>query len=171
MSEELNNQPQQEPQSAAENNEAQNQTAETNNTTPPQQTPPPASPTPTSGYTSMYEKPASSNDLNDAVMPKNNMALGIAGTVISVLACCTFFWWIPGLVLGIVSIVFSTQVKSKFNAGDIDGAESAAKNAKICGFISIALGGLALLYLIIILITSGPVFMEEFNRQMEMQGY
>lgn len=160
MSEELNNNPLQESKPETENNETQPQTIES-------QTPPPASP----AYTSMYDKPNYNNN-NDAVMPKNNMALGIIGVVISVLSCCTVYVWLPGLILGIISIVFSTQVKSKFNLNDIDGAEKSAKNAKICGLISIALGILALIYLIVIMVTyGGPAFMDEFNRQMELQGY
>ena len=49
---------------------------------------------------------------------------------------CTFFCCLP---LGIVSIVYSTKVDSRWDAGDYAGAYSAAKKAKkwaLCGAIS-----------------------------------
>ena len=73
--------------------------------------------------------------------PSNYLVLAI----ISIL-CCT--------PLGIASVVFSTQVNSKFQMGDQAGAEDASKKAKMFGIIGISLGGAAaLIYLIFIIIT------------------
>src|SRR2546426_2678462 len=66
-----------------------------------------------------------------AVVP-NNMILAIIATVVSIIGCC--------LPHGVVSLIFAIQVNKKAQAGDIDGATNAAKQAKMCGWISIILG-------------------------------
>uniref|UniRef100_UPI0032166B9C CD225/dispanin family protein n=1 Tax=uncultured Draconibacterium sp. TaxID=1573823 RepID=UPI0032166B9C len=43
-------------------------------------------------------------------------------------------------IIGIVSIVFAAQVNSKWNAGDVEGAKEASKNAKLWAWISVAVG-------------------------------
>ncbi len=45
-----------------------------------------------------------------------------------------------GKIFGIVAIVFAAQVNSKWNAGDVEGAVSASKNAKLWSWISFAVG-------------------------------
>ena len=72
--------------------------------------------------------------------PQNYLALAI----ISTLFCCQIF--------GIISIIYATQVNSKYIAGDYDGAEKASKNAKLWGFLSI---GFALLIFVIAAILFG----------------
>ncbi|HEX6160583.1 MAG TPA: CD225/dispanin family protein [Thermoanaerobaculia bacterium] len=52
------------------------------------------------------------------------------------LCCCT--------PLGIVALVFSTQVNSKLIAGDIAGAQAASKNARTWMLIGVVLGILIL---------------------------
>ena len=66
----------------------------------------------------------------------NNLVLAIIATVISVIFCC--------LPHGLISLIFATQVNKKAAAGDIAGAVSAAKQAKIWAIVSIALGAVAL---------------------------
>jgi uncharacterized protein YqhQ len=61
----------------------------------------------------------------------NNMILAIVATVVS-LACC--------LPHGVVSLIFAMQVNKKAAAGDIDGANKAAKQAKMFAWISIIVG-------------------------------
>lgn len=56
--------------------------------------------------------------------PDNFLVFSILSTVL----CC--------LPLGIVAIVYSSQVDGKYNSGDYAGAEKAAKNARLWTFIS-----------------------------------
>lgn len=65
---------------------------------------------------------------NTQPKPPNYLALAIISTIL----CC--------LPLGIVSIVFSTQVNSKYAAGDYEGAEKASKNAKLFWILAAVIG-------------------------------
>lgn len=78
---------------------------------------------------------------SNLVMPSNNMALAIVGTVLGMCSPCCI-----GFILGIVAIVMAIQVKKKFESGDYAGAESSAKNAKILSFIAIGIAVLFLTY-------------------------
>lgn len=69
--------------------------------------------------------------------PNNNLVLAIIATVVSVIFCC-----IPH---GVVSLIFATQVNKKAAAGDMGGALNAARQAKMWGFISIALAVIGLI--------------------------
>lgn len=71
--------------------------------------------------------------------PKNNMTLAIIATV---LGLCSPFC--SGLILGIIAIVMSSQVTTKFEAGDIEGAMKSAKTSKTLSLITIGLFVLAL---------------------------
>ena len=62
---------------------------------------------------------------NNPPRPKNHLALAI----ISAIACC--------LITGVVSIIYSTQVNSKYEDGDYAGAMAASKNAKLWGLIGV----------------------------------
>ncbi len=61
-------------------------------------------------------------------MPENYLLWSILATVL----CC----FIPG----IVAIIFSSQVSSRYYTGDYDGARRASRNAQICIIASIVLG-------------------------------
>ncbi len=78
---------------------------------------------------------------SENTMPNNNMTLAIVATVIGLCSPCCI-----GLILGIFAIVFSTQVKTKFESGDYNGALSSAKNSKILSYIAIGLVALNLIY-------------------------
>ncbi|MBN2663097.1 MAG: CD225/dispanin family protein [Bacteroidales bacterium] len=71
--------------------------------------------------------------------PKTYLALAI----ITTLMCC--------LPLGIVSIVFASQVETKFRAGDIKGAEAASKSALTFGIIALVSG---IIFLLIVMLTN-----------------
>ncbi len=74
--------------------------------------------------------------------PDSWLWLAICSTVL----CC--------LPLGIVSIIFATQVDSKWAAGDYAGAEEASKKAKMWGFISAGSGLIfGIIYLIFVFAT------------------
>ncbi|GAA0724184.1 hypothetical protein GCM10009430_28470 [Aquimarina litoralis] len=60
--------------------------------------------------------------------PNNHLALAIISTIL----CC--------LITGIVSIIYSTQVNTKYDAGDYEGAVKASKNAKLWALIGIGAG-------------------------------
>ncbi|SEA12802.1 CD225/dispanin family protein [Psychroflexus halocasei] len=67
--------------------------------------------------------------------PNNHLAMAI----ISTLLCCQ--------PLGIVSIVYASQVNSKFIAGDYIGAEQASKNAKTWWIVSLAVAAIGYLFI------------------------
>lgn len=103
------------------------------------------------------------NDENKPPKPNNNLPLAIVGTVLGFCSPCCI-----GLILGVIAIVFSTQVDSKYNFGDYFGAENSAKNAKILSFIAIGLGVLGLIWSIIQLITLGTSgFFEHYQEYLE----
>ncbi len=56
-------------------------------------------------------------------------------SVVTTILCC--------LIPGIVAIIFSAQVSSKFYQGDIEGARRASRNAEIWIIISFVLGVLS----------------------------
>lgn len=62
------------------------------------------------------------------VSPPNHLVWAILAT----LFCC-----LPG---GIVAIVYAAQVDTKFNAGDLAGAQAASDNAKQWSWISFGVG-------------------------------
>ncbi len=90
----------------------------------------------------MENSTSSFENFDHKEMPKNNMGLSIVGTILGICSpfCC------PGLILGIIAIVFSTQVKKKFEAGDFAGSEKASKNAKLLALIAIVLGVIGIIY-------------------------
>jgi len=68
--------------------------------------------------------------------PNNHLALAI----ITTLLCCQ--------LTGIISIVYASQVNSKFLAGDHVGAERASKNAQTWWIVSIVIGVLGWIILL-----------------------
>lgn len=62
--------------------------------------------------------PEVNQGMNQGIRPKNYLVESILVTIL----CC--------LPLGIVGIIFATQVNTKFDAGDYSGAEKASKQAK-----------------------------------------
>lgn len=79
----------------------------------------------------------------DNVMPPTNLVWSVLATVF----CC----FIPG----IIAIVFSSQVSTRFFAGDIEGAKRASRNAEIWVIVSFVLGVLsATLYLPMMIVGS-----------------
>jgi hypothetical protein len=60
--------------------------------------------------------------------PSNYLVFAILTTIF----CCQ--------ILGIVSIVFAAQVNSRWNSGDIAGANDASKNAKLWAWLAFGSG-------------------------------
>ena len=75
-------------------------------------------------------------------MPDNQMTLAIVAAVLGLCSPCCI-----GFILGIIAIIFSSQVKSKFEKGDFAGALSSAKNSKTLAYIAIGLLILNIVYL------------------------
>ena len=88
--------------------------------------------------------------------PNNYLPLAIIGTVVGLCSPCCI-----GLILGIIAIVFSTQVDSKYGYKDYFGAEQSSRNTKILSLIAIVLGALNLIYTIIMFATGSGVAMLE----------
>lgn len=76
--------------------------------------------------------------------PSNYLVFAILVTIF----CCQ--------ILGIVSIVFAAQVNSKWNAGDIEGAISASKNAKLWAWVGFG-SGLAIIMIFLLLSIFGII--------------
>jgi len=90
--------------------------------------------------------------------PNNHLVMAIITTIL----CC--------LPLGIVSIVFASQVNSKYTIGDYEGAEKASKNAKLFWIIALVLGLVIIVgYAGFIFFYAGDEFMDAFNQELERQ--
>ena len=74
--------------------------------------------------------------LNAPATVPNNMVLAIIASALSLFFCC--------LPHGLVSLIFATQVDKKAQAGDIQGATNAARQAKMWAWISIIVAGVTL---------------------------
>lgn len=95
---------------------------------------------------------------NYGAAPQNYMTLAIIATI---LGCCSPVGL--GFIIGLVAIYFASQVNSRFNAGDLAGAEKNSKYAKILAFVAIGLMVLNLLY-------TGAIYMfypEQIQEQQE----
>lgn len=93
--------------------------------------------------------------------PNNHLALAIITTIL----CC--------LPAGIVSIVYATQVNSKYNVGDYEGAIKASKNAKTWWIVAAVTGVvIAIAYFAFAgtLLASNPDFMEAI-KEAQNQSY
>ena len=91
------------------------------------------------------ENTSSFENVDNREMPKNNMTLAIVGTILGLCPtlCCI------NAIIGGIGIYFASQVKKKFEAGDHNGAEQAAKNAKVLGWIAIGLFIASIIYSLI----------------------
>ncbi len=78
-----------------------------------------------------YSSIGKKSNFNTFDKPKNYMAFAILSTLL----CC--------LPLGVVSIVFASQVEKKYLSGDMEGAQAASKNAALFAIIAAVVGGLA----------------------------
>ncbi|RRO19703.1 CD225/dispanin family protein [Flavobacteriaceae bacterium 14752] len=96
--------------------------------------------------------------------PKNHMVMAIISTVLP-LVTCTFY----GIVPGIVSIVFASQVNSKYKNNNFEAAQKNSKYAKIAWIIAIVITIAVLAYYAYMFTVHGEEFMKEFTKAMEQQ--
>lgn len=78
---------------------------------------------------------------NGGLRPENYLPWSIINTVLSICTCC-----IP---IGAVAIFFSLAVNSKFQKGDVAGAQSASKTAKTVNIVFSVIIGVLLLFQIL----------------------
>ncbi|MGV0922677.1 CD225/dispanin family protein [Empedobacter tilapiae] len=98
--------------------------------------------------------------------PENNLVLAIIGTILGLCSPCCI-----GLIVGIVAIVFSNQVNTKYAIGDYAGAEQAAKNTKILAYIALGLGILGVIINIVTLVTGGiDAYMDQYQSILDNTG-
>ncbi len=90
---------------------------------------------------------------NKHPMPSNHLLLAI----ITAILCC--------LPAGIVSIIYASQVNTKYNAEDYEGAERASKNARIWWIVALILGLLIVVAIpLVVFLFAGDEFIEEFTK-------
>lgn len=95
---------------------------------------------------------------NQPERPSNHLVMAILTTIL----CC--------LPAGIVSIVYASQINSKYNAGDYDGAVRASKNAKTWWIVSLVSAVVIwVASFIFIFVVAGDEFRDEFMRAYEAE--
>lgn len=88
----------------------------------------------------------------------NHLAWSIISTVLATCLCC------PLGLIGIVAIVFSSQVNSKLSQGDVEGARRASANAKTWCWVATAFAIIGLVFNIVFLAMGG---MEQYVEMMQ----
>ncbi len=106
--------------------------------------------------------PMPSSSTPDSV--PNHLAWAIVSTVLATCLCC------PLGLIGIVAIVFSSQVNGKLNQGDLEGARRASANAKTWCWVATAFAIIGLLLNIVMLATGGmQQYMDMMQQMQQMQ--
>lgn len=104
----------------------------------------------------------------------NYLVWSILSTIGSFIVCCLSCLSFPAIITGIVAIVFSSQVNSKLNLGDIEGARRSSKNAKLWNWITTGIVIIAVVIAVIWFITVGPdaymQYMEQIRQQVEQSS-
>ena len=94
----------------------------------------------------------------------NYLAWSIVVTVFSFLVCCVSCYSFPGIVTGIVAIVYSSKVNSLLNAGDRAAAERASRSAKTWAWVTT---GILILAVIIGAVSFAVMGTEGYMGQIE----
>lgn len=66
----------------------------------------------------------------------NHLIWSIVVTILAFFVCCLSCLSFPGIVTGVVAIVFASKVNGLLNQGDLEGARRASKNAKIWAWVT-----------------------------------
>ena len=96
------------------------------------------------------------NDFSQPAKPDNYLVISIVATVLGLCSCI-------GLILGIIAIVFATQVDSKYSMGDYDGAQKASNNAKILAYISLGFAALGIIINVVYMIVVGGTMFSQLG--------
>ncbi|HVK50786.1 MAG TPA: CD225/dispanin family protein [Pseudoxanthomonas sp.] len=99
----------------------------------------------------------------------NYLVWSILNTIGAFVVCCLNCFNFPAIVTGVVAIVFSSQVGSKLNQGDIDGAWRASRNAKIWNWVTTGITivgvSLGIIYLMAVGVDGYMQAIEELRQQ------
>lgn len=113
------------------------------------------------GQAGYSQQPYGQNAFNQGGMPPCPKDYLIGNIIFGILGLCGCV----GLVTGIIGIVFSAQVKSKYNAGDYAGALAASKTAKIMFIINMILGILSvvgsIIYILVMAVGGGMYWLQD----------
>jgi Interferon-induced transmembrane protein len=71
--------------------------------------------------------------------PQNYLVWSVIGLVVSIISCCLTCYTFPAIGTAIAALVFSSKVNSSAQAGDMDGAQRASRNAKLWNLITLGL--------------------------------
>lgn len=96
------------------------------------------------------------DDFNRPAKPDNYLVLSIVSTVLGLCSCV-------GLILGIIAIVFATQVDTKYTIGDYEGALKASNNAKILSIIALVFGILGIIANIVYFVIVGGSILSQYS--------
>lgn len=99
------------------------------------------------------EQPAASSSYKDY------QTFSIIVSIVSFLCCGG---WL-GVIFGVLGIVFSSQAKTAFNAGDMIQAESKSKNARLMCILGLVMIGIGAITSVIILALYGASIAAMFS--------
>ncbi len=87
------------------------------------------------------------------IPPPNYLVWAILSTIF----CC--------LPFGIVSIIFAAQVNSKWLEGDVTGANTASRNARLWAWVSFGVGLASVLIWVILMVfgIAGAIFLDALS--------
>lgn len=102
----------------------------------------------------------SATNLNNQKKPNNYMVLAIIGTILGLFTPCCL-----GIVLGIIAIIYATQVNTKYNIRDFEGSLKSSKTAKILSIISVVIGGISLIIFTVNIVLYGFNYYIELINQ------
>jgi interferon-induced transmembrane protein len=101
----------------------------------------------------------------------NHLIWSIVVTILAFFVCCLSCLSFPGIVTGVVAIVFASKVNGLLNQGDLEGARRASKNAKIWAWVTTGFLIAGVVLFVISLAFMGVdgymEQMQQFQRQIE----
>jgi len=94
----------------------------------------------------------------------NYLAWSITMTVLCFLICCISCYSFPGIVTGIVAIVFASKVNGLLNAGDVEGALRASRSAKIWAWVTT---GILILAVVVFLVSLAFIGVDGYMEKIQ----
>ncbi|MGE6331688.1 CD225/dispanin family protein [Stenotrophomonas sp. NPDC077659] len=89
--------------------------------------------------------------------PQTYLVPSIIGTVASFIVCCLSCFSLPGIATGIVAIVYGNKVSKLLAAGDVVGAVTASRTAKIWMWVTFGIIALGVVVFVVSLLTMGGI--------------
>lgn len=101
----------------------------------------------------------------------NHLVWSIIVTILAFFVCCLSCLSFPGIITGVVAIVFANKVNGLANQGDLDGARRASRTAKIWAWVTTGFLIAGVLLFVVSLLTMGVdgymQQMQQFQQQIE----